>query len=910
MRISQCIMLGGLIPSLAAASHIDLSGVLSSRLTPTQDTIRIPAPATITLGGALVIGPGKVLQLASTLTVQGSLRIQGAVGDSVRVEPTAGSWSGIVVEGAGRTEADSVVIDYATVRGANAIALQVHGQERVRIARARFHLNRNTQPNGAPEGAAIRSLGSRFRIEDCVFESNRDLTTQSRGAAIFWRQGAARILGCVFRDDSAGRGAAIYADSLDSLVVERSRFSGQELTSSGYTSGGSIYSERSRVFIRRSHFSRGSSYLSDDRIGAVAIHDSAGILFHMSRDTVTGYRGLSTTAPVRVLSDSVHVENSVFHDNRIDPVTSLVGGALDVRARAILLADVLAYRNSADAGAFASLHAKASCHVVHSTIANNSAGSDAAIAVPNGGIAPVIHGSIIWGNTPSMPQTEGSGALNVIEKVGDAPYPGFVDSASGDFRLGPGSPHIDAGYALAPGLPALDLDGNPRTRFLSPDPGAFEYQGPRPSALMGVFSRDTLLPRADYAVAGPCLRVLDGVTLRIAAGAKLTFDKNCFEVFGALRVEGTGTDSVVFTSVAPKGWKGVQLVARSWNTLVDSDSSDMRRLVVENSFERSVLQGPGVVASYHACGFAGGEGAGALAIEATARARVDSCTFRGLGSGIVSGGWLRSRGTRTLGPGTAFVVEADAVLDDWRLSRSQLHLGPGGGPLLRNAVLDSTPVVVSANGATFIDVLAFGSGADVPAIRTNYGSLKVFHSTIVDNAYYGISTVGGSLEVRNSILWGNYGGVGVPQMTVGTGTNVVVRNSLIQNGWTGAGNLDSDPRFVTPSQRDYSLATGSPAIDAGDSTGMVALLTGIDLGGNPRFRGSAMDLGAYEAQIGSIFDPWGVGTTQVGRYSSPRPPHRATEAYDLLGRRSSPHPGVHRSGPSAILVDRGNLTKN
>jgi hypothetical protein len=52
----------------------------------------------------------------------------------------------------------------------------------------------------------------------------------------------------------------------------------------------------------------------------------------------------------------------------------------------------------------------------------------------------------------------------------------------------------------------------------------------------------------------------------------------------------------------------------------------------------------------------------------------------------------------------------------------------------------------------------------------------------------------------------------------------------------------SDPQFTDPSQLDFSLRTGSPAIDTGISLSAVK----TDFRGVGRPQGGAYDIGAYE----------------------------------------------------------------
>jgi hypothetical protein len=69
------------------------------------------------------------------------------------------------------------------------------------------------------------------------------------------------------------------------------------------------------------------------------------------------------------------------------------------------------------------------------------------------------------------------------------------------------------------------------------------------------------------------------------------------------------------------------------------------------------------------------------------------------------------------------------------------------------------------------------------------------------------------------------------------------------------GNLESDPQFVDPSNHNFQLSSGSPAIDAGTNAPPHPRLPRLDLAGNPRIvdggdcDGDAIvDMGAYEFQ--------------------------------------------------------------
>lgn len=110
------------------------------------------------------------------------------------------------------------------------------------------------------------------------------------------------------------------------------------------------------------------------------------------------------------------------------------------------------------------------------TVVLNSAKWDA------GSIFGTLRNCIVWGNTGEIAPDSGEGGYNRV-----FPYPTgggnitneplFMDAASGDFRLQPNSPCINAGNN-AYGCDETDLDGNPRIVGGTVDMGAYECQSP------------------------------------------------------------------------------------------------------------------------------------------------------------------------------------------------------------------------------------------------------------------------------------------------------------------------------------------------------------------------------------------------------------------------------------------------
>ncbi len=119
------------------------------------------------------------------------------------------------------------------------------------------------------------------------------------------------------------------------------------------------------------------------------------------------------------------------------------------------------------------------------------------------------------------------------------------------------------------------------------------------------------------------------------------------------------------------------------------------------------------------------------------------------------------------------------------------------------------------------------------------GTARIVNNTIYRNALRGVVLRSGTVSIANSIIYGNAGGdlAGVNSSSV--------QSSLVS----------IDPGFVAPDSSDFSLASGSPALDAGSNT--VQDLPFLDFNGRLRAAGltappggGVVDIGAMEANSG------------------------------------------------------------
>ena len=167
-------------------------------------------------------------------------------------------------------------------------------------------------------------------------------------------------------------------------------------------------------------------------------------------------------------------------------------------------------------------------------------------------------------------------------------------------------------------------------------------------------------------------------------------------------------------------------------------------------------------------------------------------------------------------------------------------------PVLKN-------VLLANNQASSAMVNNWGGG-----LYCNYECDPVLiNCTIVDNE---ADDLGGGMscqqnshiELINAILWNNN-----PDdifVLPNSQSSVTVTYSDIQEGWTGTGNISSNPLFYNSSIGDYHLTQNSPCINTGTPDTIGLHLPPWDLDGNPRIYGGRIDMGAYEWQGVAVDD--------------------------------------------------------
>jgi parallel beta-helix repeat protein len=444
------------------------------------------------------------------------------------------------------------------------------------------------------------------------------------------------------------------------------------------------------------------------------------------------------------------------------------GGGLDVHYSAAaeltrcLIVDNAAVRDGAGVGAHTATLTLDRCTIVGNTSATGYGGIYAVSSTFT------ASNTIEWGNTPQTPYGvttatysdiqggfTGTGNINVD--------PLFVSVANGDYSLQASSPCVDTGDPASP----HDPDG---TRA---DMGAIYLdQGPTEIRI----TADSLWSKSNspYRIDLPVI-VEPGNTLTIEPGVEVLFDADVqFIVQGALHAVGTETDSIRFVANVAAGnaeWGGLRISGGDSSTIAYSRISDGNAdgagfpnyngggIYVSDADTRLVLYNSVIT------GNTANEDGGGIYVRYNSTATLTNCTISSntgyLGGGVANA-WL---GTTSL---TNCVLIGNTA---WN----------GGG---LNSQADAT--------ATLINCTFSGNSANVGG--------GLFHASSV------------TATLTNCIMWSDS-----PQEVYVSSGTVTATYSNIGGGYTGVGNIDSDPLFVNAAADDFHLQTGSPCIGTGES---------------------------------------------------------------------------------------------
>ncbi len=183
--------------------------------------------------------------------------------------------------------------------------------------------------------------------------------------------------------------------------------------------------------------------------------------------------------------------------------------------------------------------------------------------------------------------------------------------------------------------------------------------------------------------------------------------------------------------------------------------------------------------------------------------------------------------------------------------------------------LNGTLLIINA---LFVDNSALGSGG-AGALSIGNSDATLINATFVNNSAEngkgGAIFSNGDMRIVNSIFWENTAEDEANDFFNGEDATADITNSIFNSDDSddvvSAGTLicnscsDLDPIFADPDNRDFTLASNSPAINAGTNTpyGSNGDAEGVttDLAGNDRTFGDIVDIGAYEFQDEPLLPP-------------------------------------------------------
>ncbi len=383
-----------------------------------------------------------------------------------------------------------------------------------------------------------------------------------------------------------------------------------------------------------------------------------------------------------------------------------------------------------------------------------------------------------------------------------------------------------------------------------------------------------------YLVEGDII-IPDGQILFIEPGTYIEF-QNLFslDVQGCLNAIGTEQDSITFTAIT--NWHGIQFN----DTQTSNDSSKIVYSKINFVYPDNTNRGATTISNF-------------------SKLLISHCLISDNNLEYISGGGIScinsspviefniiENNSSSIGGGIFCNQNSHPIIRNNIITNNSGGLAGGGvicrnssNPIIINNIIsenfggitgggincssNSSPLIINNliknNSATFSIFPPRGGG-----IYLDESNAVIINNTITSNSCPtggGLYCIYSNPIITNSIFWDN----GQSNIYIETNSNPIITYCNIQNGYTGIGNIDSDPLFDITGEYPFSLLDESPCINSGtpDTTGLN--LPEYDLAGNPRIYGGRIDMGAYENQdvIVNVSEQIPMINHQLSNYPNP-----------------------------------------
>jgi hypothetical protein len=467
------------------------------------------------------------------------------------------------------------------------------------------------------------------------------------------------------------------------------------------------------------------------------------------------------------------------------------------------------------------------------SLSANNAYDATALYTDGTGSATTLVNCIVWGHGAGTSgvviQDQSGGSTTITYSAVQQGFggngninqnPGFVDfegpdsvvgTADDDLRISKFSPCTDAGNNSAPGLSGVTTDFAGNARFFDDTNVVDTGSGTAPLVDMGAYERQEASVNVAILVPGDASTIQAGIDLA-----------------------GLG-DHVVLADMTFTGGGNKGLVIDK-DITVRSMNGDPNNCVID-------CQGSG-----------------------------RAVTFSGVSTAATLQGIAITGGSEGEGGGVLF-DNSSGTINGCKITGNTSTATGGGGVMIKNS---SDPHLVNT---TFISNSTSGIGVVGGALYVKGGSTPaVENCTFYQNSAYDATAMysidGGTVTTLvNCIVWSHGPGTSGVEIQSQSGAVTSITYSNIEGGFTGTGNINSNPIFA---DGDLRLASISPCVDVGDNESSTV---STDYDGNPRiFDGdgditATVDMGPFEygssSSVGVLDEPAAGGLRLLPAWPNP-----------------------------------------